>query len=97
MELEAAAEATRVKLEANAKAHAIKVVSEQLAQPDGHKAMEFQLGNNYLESLTQVLPNSKLNTLFVGQDMGDLSKIVANAMGVMKGMPSTAERRAEKQ
>lgn len=87
VELAAAAEATRVKLEADAKAHAIAVVSAQLSQTNGHKAMEFVLGTRYLEGLVQVLPNSNMNTLFIGQDMSDLSKVVANAMGVIKGIP----------
>lgn len=88
VEMEAAAEATRVRLEAEAKAHAIAVVSAQLQQPDGHKAMEFTLGSRYLESLVQVLPNSKMNTLFLPQDMGDLSKLMGTAMGIMGGTSS---------
>jgi regulator of protease activity HflC (stomatin/prohibitin superfamily) len=92
VELQAAADAARVKLEADAKAYAINQVSEALATKGGVQAMEYNLASNYLESLVEVLPNSKMNTIFLPQDLGDLPKMMATAKGVLHSDPEEAAK-----
>lgn len=84
VELAATADAIKVKMEADAKAYAIKVVSQQLEHANGRAALEFNLGSQYLQSLVSVLPNSKMNTVFLPNDLGDLPKLMGTAMGLMK-------------
>lgn len=82
---EAQAEAYRIEAEAAAKAYAISTVAKELETPEGRKAMEFLMGARYLESLVQVLPNSKMNTVFLPQDMSDVPKLMGTAMGILDG------------
>lgn len=81
--LAAEADASKVKMEADAKAYSIQVVAEAMKTTEGRKAMDFNLASNYLSSLVNVLPNSKMNTVFLPHDMGDLPKLMGTAMGII--------------
>lgn len=81
--LSAEADAEKVKLEADAKAYAIDIVAKAMEAQGGRTAMDFTLASKYLESLVNVLPNSKMNTVFLPQDMGDLPKLMGTAMGII--------------
>lgn len=83
VELAAQADATKVKMEADAKAYAIRVVSEQLEQTNGQEAIKYNLASQYLHSLTSVLPNSQMNTVFLPNDLGDLTKLMGTAMNLI--------------
>ena len=72
-----------MKLEADAKAYSIEVVANAMKSSEGRQAMDFNLASNYLESLVKVLPNSKMNTVFLPQDMGDIPKLMGTAMGII--------------
>ena len=63
-----------------------------MSEPNGHEATRFALGSEYLQSLVKVLPESKMNTVFIPRDIGDLPRLMGSAMGILDANKNTDRR-----
>ena len=81
-----AAEAKRAELilEAEGRAKALAIIGEALQHPRGVEAMNFVLAQSYVNSITAGL--GKSSTVFLQQDVTDVSKLMAQGMAILKTM-----------
>lgn len=87
--LEAESLKEAILLKAEADRQAIDLVASTLKTTEGRRAQDYLLGKGYLDSLVEVLPNSKLNTVFLPNNIGDLPKLIATATGILGGTSTT--------
>lgn len=90
--LEAEALQQTILLEAQAKRDAIEMVAKTLQTPEGRRAQDFLLAKEYLAALTKVLPASKMNTIFLPNNLGDLPKLMGTAMGILDSNKNTENK-----
>jgi regulator of protease activity HflC (stomatin/prohibitin superfamily) len=83
-EAEGRAEAAR--LIAKADADALRMVAAALETPSGQQALQAELASKYLQSLRAL--GQKSNTIFMNQNLGDVSSMVAHATSIVKTLGS---------
>lgn len=81
--LEAESIKESILLKAEADRQAIALLASTLDTPEGRRAQDYLLGKGYLDTLASVLPSSKLNTVFLPNNIGDLPKLMATATGIL--------------
>jgi regulator of protease activity HflC (stomatin/prohibitin superfamily) len=74
----------RIVQEASAMAEANEKIAQVLSQPGGEQALRFTLAMRYVDMFRDVA--GKSNTMFMGQDMGDLPKVLAKGYAALDSL-----------
>ncbi|XP_028604217.2 stomatin-like protein 2, mitochondrial isoform X1 [Podarcis muralis] len=77
---QASGEASAILVKAQAKAEAIRVVAAALAQQNGNSAASLSVAEQYVAAFSKLAKES--NTILLPSSTGDMSSMVAQAMGI---------------
>ncbi|XP_033020412.1 stomatin-like protein 2, mitochondrial [Lacerta agilis] len=77
---QASGEASAILVKAQAKAEAIRVVAAALAQQNGNSAASLSVAEQYVSAFSKLAKES--NTILLPSSTGDISSMVAQAMGI---------------
>ena len=81
-------EAAAVEAKAAANAAAIRVLAQAIASDGGHTAMTLRVAEQYVSAFNSIAKTG--NTVVVPANVGDAGAMGAQAMGIFKGMNSSA-------